>query len=93
LSLPMSGMTRETFCIVRKGEKQIQILDGYWTNISVAANMLGKCICIWKTIGRVSQMVGQVSGHIMKDTGTGLIGETLQNEENCVTMWRTWLRV
>jgi hypothetical protein len=29
LSLPMSGMTRETFCIVRKGEKQIQILDGY----------------------------------------------------------------
>jgi hypothetical protein len=27
LSVP--GMKRETFCIVRKGEKQIQILDGY----------------------------------------------------------------
>jgi hypothetical protein len=24
-----SGMKRKTFCIVRKGEKQIQILDGY----------------------------------------------------------------
>jgi hypothetical protein len=23
------GMKRKTFCIVRKGEKQIQILDGY----------------------------------------------------------------
>jgi hypothetical protein len=27
-SLSMSGMKRKTFCIVRKGEKQIQILDG-----------------------------------------------------------------
>jgi hypothetical protein len=27
LSVP--GMKRKTFCIVRKGEKQIQILDGY----------------------------------------------------------------
>jgi hypothetical protein len=24
-----SGTRRKTFCIVRKGEKQIQILDGY----------------------------------------------------------------
>jgi hypothetical protein len=28
-SLSMSGMKREIHCIVRKGEKQIQILDGY----------------------------------------------------------------
>jgi hypothetical protein len=28
--LPVSVMKRQTFCIVRKGEKQIQILDGYW---------------------------------------------------------------
>jgi hypothetical protein len=27
LSIP--GMKHETYCIVRKGEKQIQILDGY----------------------------------------------------------------
>jgi hypothetical protein len=27
LSIP--SMKRKTFCIVRKGEKQIQILDGY----------------------------------------------------------------
>jgi hypothetical protein len=27
--LPISNMRRETFCVVRKGEKQIQILDGY----------------------------------------------------------------
>jgi hypothetical protein len=27
--LPISNMRRKTFCIVRKGEKQIQILDGY----------------------------------------------------------------
>jgi hypothetical protein len=27
--LPVSVMKRQTFCIVRKGEKQIQILDGY----------------------------------------------------------------
>jgi hypothetical protein len=27
--LPMSGMKRKSYCIVRKGEKQIQILDGY----------------------------------------------------------------
>jgi hypothetical protein len=28
-SLSIPGMKRETVCIVRKGEKQIQILDGY----------------------------------------------------------------
>jgi hypothetical protein len=28
-SLSMSGMKRKTFCTVRKGEKQVQILDGY----------------------------------------------------------------
>jgi hypothetical protein len=27
--LPISGMKRETSCTIRKGEKQIQILDGY----------------------------------------------------------------
>jgi hypothetical protein len=27
--LSISSMKRKTFCIVRKGEKQIQILDGY----------------------------------------------------------------
>jgi hypothetical protein len=27
--LPISNMMRKAFCIVRKGEKQIQILDGY----------------------------------------------------------------
>jgi hypothetical protein len=27
--LPIFNMRRKTFCIVRKGEKQIQILDGY----------------------------------------------------------------
>jgi hypothetical protein len=27
--LPIPNMKRKTFCIVRKGEKQIQILDGY----------------------------------------------------------------
>jgi hypothetical protein len=27
--LPIPGMKRETVCIVRKDEKQIQILDGY----------------------------------------------------------------
>jgi hypothetical protein len=27
--LSVSGMKRKTVCIVRKGEKQIQILDGY----------------------------------------------------------------
>jgi hypothetical protein len=27
--LSVSGMRRKIFCIVRKGEKQIQILDGY----------------------------------------------------------------
>jgi hypothetical protein len=29
LSLPIPCMKRNTSCIVRKGEKQIQILDGY----------------------------------------------------------------
>jgi hypothetical protein len=29
LSPSVSGMKRETVCVVRKGEKQIQILDGY----------------------------------------------------------------
>jgi hypothetical protein len=28
-SLSIPGIKRKTFCIVRKGEKQIQILDGY----------------------------------------------------------------
>jgi hypothetical protein len=28
-SSSVSGMKRKTFCIARKGEKQIQILDGY----------------------------------------------------------------
>jgi hypothetical protein len=27
--LPISGMKREISCTIRKGEKQIQILDGY----------------------------------------------------------------
>jgi hypothetical protein len=29
LLLPISDMKRKSYCIVRKGEKQIQILDGY----------------------------------------------------------------
>jgi hypothetical protein len=48
---------------------------------------------MWKSVGRVPQMIMQVSGNITKDTGTGLIGETLQNEEDCVIMWKTWLGV
>jgi hypothetical protein len=57
--------------------------------------MLGECVrlwideCMWKPGGRVSQMVMQVSGHIMKDARAGLRSETLQNEANCVTVWRT----
>jgi hypothetical protein len=27
--LSVSGMKRKSYCIARKGEKQIQILDGY----------------------------------------------------------------
>jgi hypothetical protein len=29
LSLSIPGMKHETFCVVRRGERQIQILDGY----------------------------------------------------------------
>jgi hypothetical protein len=36
--------------------------------------------------GRMSQMVMQVSGHIMMDTRTGLRIEMLQNEADCVTV-------
>jgi hypothetical protein len=35
----------------------------------------------------MSQMVIQVSGHIMMDTRTGLRIEMLQNEADCVTIW------
>jgi hypothetical protein len=42
LSVP--GMERKAFCIARKGEKQIQILDGYWMNTAVVAAMLGSYI-------------------------------------------------
>jgi hypothetical protein len=31
---------RKTFCIVRKGEKQIQILDGRWMRTAIVAIML-----------------------------------------------------
>jgi hypothetical protein len=32
--LPIPNMKRKAVCIVRKGEKQIQILDCYWVNIT-----------------------------------------------------------
>jgi hypothetical protein len=61
-------------------------------NIVVVVGMLGACVClwigeyVWEPIGRVSRMVMRVSGHIMKDTGTELRSETLQNEADCITV-------
>jgi hypothetical protein len=41
------SVKRETVCIVRKGEKQIQILDGHWMNTVVIAIMLAEYVCLW----------------------------------------------
>jgi hypothetical protein len=40
-SSSISGIKRKISCIVRKGEKQIQILDGSQMSISMVAVMLG----------------------------------------------------